>query len=62
MFQDTARVVRDTVADTAATVTGHHFGGWWVAVAVLVVIIAAGVFVWKSRPVVVDEPRNDLRR
>jgi hypothetical protein len=60
MFQDTARVVRDTVADTTAAVSGHHFGGWWVAVAV--VIIAAGVFVWKSRPVVVDEPRNDLRR
>lgn len=63
MLQDTAQVVRDTVADSVA-VAGHHFNWWWLVVAVAVAALVAGVALWRagSTPVIEVDSSPDNRR
>lgn len=63
MLQDTAQVVRDTVADSVA-VAGHRFNWWWVVLVIAIVVIAAGVALWKAgrTPVIEVDSKRDNRR
>lgn len=63
MLQDTAKVVRDTVADSVA-VAGHHFQWRWLFVVVVVVLVAVGVALWRAgrTPVIEVDSKQDNRR